>query len=348
MFVNRMRFYGVKALRTDIPEKGELTEAARKRVLFHGANGTGKSTVLHGISALWKLFGEWIDVGTGGRIDPTWTRDPLAEAEIAAIELREFSPEYETLWIGIAKGNAWEDLRKQYPASQFAGMVTYGRSGKGEPKFVLELPKLDLSTTRSQMLVGKVAKPNVVYFPPEERMLNSSRSSRARLVNLQDYRWSAEYDSTVDLDGLLTTVKAYDEPRYLRTLDLVNGLLRNQRKKLSLPGQGKRHAVEISTAIDVPIPPHSVDLLSSGEKQIVLMVAFASCLLQEGGILIADEPDLHLHAAMVKPLIGTLYQLTQERHGQLIVAAHSTTMKSWFVSESEQIQLSPFRGGSGT
>ncbi len=344
MYVNHVRIYGVKVLRHNFPEEGDLPEPARQRVLLHGANGSGKTTVLDGLFTLWRLFGEWIDAGAGGRIDPSWTRNPFAHGEMTAVEMCGFSKGLESLWIGIGKGNAWEDLKKEHPQSQFAGMITYGTPARGEAKFILELPKLDLGEMRAQILVGKINKPNVVYIPPEERLL-PARSQRPKLVNLQEYLWSAEFSPEIDLDGLLITIKAHEPARYERTLELVNGLLRNQRKSLVAAAPGTRHEVEIETEMG-PLRPHPLDLLSSGEKQIVLLVAFASCLLQEGGILIADEPDLHIHAAMVKPLVGVLYQLTEERHGQLIVAAHSTQLRNWFASPTEQLQLSPWLGGS--
>jgi ABC-type lipoprotein export system ATPase subunit len=343
MFVNRMRLYGVKVLRTNIPEEGELPEPARKRVLIHGANGSGKTTVLETIAILWRMFGEWIDAGEGGRIRSEWARHYLAQSELAAVEFCSFDRKIPSLWLGVGRGNAWQDLKKEHPASQFAGMVTYG-TAKGESKFTLELPPLDLATVRTQVQIGRLSKPNVVYFPPEERGLALPPPESAKLLNLGYYQWIAEYWAGIGIDNLLITVKAYDARRYETALKLANGLLANQRKKLVLQGRTNRHEVEIATAVQTPLF-HSLSLLSSGEKQIVLMVVFAACLLQKGGILIADEPDLHLHAAMVRPLLGALYELAQDRQGQLIVAAHSTQMKTWFAAGDEQIQLSPWRGG---
>lgn len=342
MYINHIRIYGVKILRHDFPEGGELPEPARKRLLLHGANGSGKSTVLEAIYNLWRLFGEWVEVGAEGRVDASWTKNVFVQGEITAIEVRGFSKGLDSLWIGIGKGSAWEDIKRENPNSQFAGMITYG-TAKGEPKFVVELPSFDLQALRTQVLVGKLEKPNVVYVPPEDRQIQA-QSQRPKLVNLQEYRWSAEFCPTIDLDGLLTTIKAHDPSRYVQAIDLVNTLLRNQRKSIVGPSRGGRHEVQIDTEYG-PLPPHPLDRLSSGEKQIVLLVAFAACLLQEGGVLVVDEPDLHIHAAMVKPLVGVLYQLTQERHGQLIVAAHSTQLRNWFADPAEQLALNPRRGG---
>src|SRR5205823_624985 len=139
----------------------------------------------------------------------------------------------------------------------------------------------------------------------------------------------------VDLDGLLTTVKAHDPERYDWALELINGLLANQNKKLVLRRRAPRHEVEIAQDGGEPVF-HSQQLLSSGEKQMVLMVGFAACLLQTGGILIVDEPDLHIHMAMVIPLLGTFYQIARKRNGQLIVASHSQRVWDWFASSAER------------
>ena len=64
MYVNRLRLWGVKPLRCDIPADGaELPEASRHRLLLQGGNGSGKTVVLETIATLWKFLGEWIDIG---------------------------------------------------------------------------------------------------------------------------------------------------------------------------------------------------------------------------------------------------------------------------------------------
>src|SRR5215216_2120212 len=70
MYVKRLWLHGVKMLHRGIPEGGgPLPEAAYKRLLFQGGNGSGKSTILAAIRTLWETFGEWIDVGHGN-LDP--------------------------------------------------------------------------------------------------------------------------------------------------------------------------------------------------------------------------------------------------------------------------------------
>lgn len=278
MYVKRMKLYGVRCLRCDIPDEGEMPEPARSRLLFQGANGSGKTTVLETIHILWRMFGDWIDAGGGGRVRSEWTRHYLAASDLAAVEICGFDKAMPSLWLGVGRGNAWQDLKNQHPDSQFAGMITYG-AAKGEPKFTIELPQADLATVRAQVQVGKIAKPNVVYFPPEERLLPAAPPDSAKLLNLAYYSWSAEYWPGIGIDNLLLTVKAYDPPRYEAALSLANQLLANQKKMLVLRGRTNRHDVEVATDVGTPLY-HPLDVLSSGEKQIVLMILFAACLLE--------------------------------------------------------------------
>jgi ABC-type uncharacterized transport system fused permease/ATPase subunit len=43
---------------------GPLPLATRRRLLLHGGNGIGKTTILEAVRTLWELFGEWIDPGS--------------------------------------------------------------------------------------------------------------------------------------------------------------------------------------------------------------------------------------------------------------------------------------------
>ena len=61
--------------------------------------------------------------------------------------------------------------------------------------------------------------------------------------------------------------------------------------------------------------------LSSGEKQMLVLIS--EVFLQDGqkSILIADEPELSLHVAWQETLIDNMKNLNP--HGQIIVATHS-------------------------
>ncbi len=88
--------------------------------------------------------------------------------------------------------------------------------------------------------------------------------------------------------------------------------------------------------------PGIAEELSSGEKQILLMIGFTTAFLRPGGILLLDEPDLHIHVSMVAQLMETMQLIWDEREAQLIVASHSSLVWDWF-DEEERIDLSGWR-----
>ena len=83
---------------------------------------------------------------------------------------------------------------------------------------------------------------------------------------------------------------------------------------------------------------HLIDELSSGEKQCLIMIFMASRWLMEGGILLIDEPDLHLHVSLQRQVIHHLEQIVHNHNGQLLITSHSPTMWSEF-GERQRIHL---------
>jgi len=47
--------------------------------------------------------------------------------------------------------------------------------------------------------------------------------------------------------------------------------------------------------------------------------------LMDGGIVLIDEPDLHMHVSWQRALIRELESLVQQKNGQIIVTSHSPT-----------------------
>lgn len=73
------------------------------------------------------------------------------------------------------------------------------------------------------------------------------------------------------------------------------------------------------------------------------LIGFIAATLRPGGIVIIDEPDLHIHMVMVQQLLGSIEAIVKQRKGQLIVAAHSEQVWNWFSLASEQIELAQWR-----
>jgi predicted ATPase len=79
---------------------------------------------------------------------------------------------------------------------------------------------------------------------------------------------------------------------------------------------------------------------------LLLMIGFTTAFLRPGGILLIDEPDLHIHLSMVSQFMETLEVIAGRRNAQMIVASHSEWVWERFSRDAERIELSPWRGGS--
>lgn len=103
-------------------------------------------------------------------------------------------------------------------------------------------------------------------------------------------------------------------------LNILNGLV--QRKIFEL---NERNELEIITQSGKPLTPYQ---LSSGEKQILIILGEA--LLQESKsyIYMADEPELSLHVAWQEKLAGSIKLLNPS--AQVVFATHSPDVVSVF------------------
>jgi energy-coupling factor transporter ATP-binding protein EcfA2 len=346
MYVNRLRLLNVKPLHRSIPDdEGALPEPARRRLVLQGANGSGKSTILETILTLWKFWGEWIEQGRGSAPPAEHVSHFLAKADLAAIELMDMPESSGPLWIGIGKRSEWRALRETHPRAFFAGLVVDGTAWKIElpPDSARPQPD-DLLTLRYRSLAGSESFPNVVYFPPEGRTIRPPEKPRGEIIDATRFNWTAVYDPAVSLDSVLLTLKALSPERFEECLRLVNLALDHRQKRITGFGPRGRLVVQGQTEAGVSFQ-HPIEELSSGERQMLLLVGFLVAFLRPGGIVLLDEPDLHIHIAMVDQLLETVERVVQERNGQLIVASHSVRVWEWFARPEERLDLDPWRGG---
>lgn len=345
MYVNRLKLLGVRSLWQDLPARDEaFPEAAHARLLLRGPNGSGKSTILETIAFLWRQFGEWIDRGelldVPTSIVMPLRRSSIARADLAAIEIVGHPLVSGSLWIGIGRREQWDILKAAYPNAQFAGAI---RSNV----WSIELPSPAWREHRHLSLVGKLGSPNIIYFPPEDRY-TKSRPGRlgypARVTDVTEFNWFAQPESRTRFEDIVLTMSAIRPQDYETFRSMVNLCLRPTRKELR--GFNDRgYLVVAGERQDGKRFEHKVDDLSSGERQMLLILGFTIAFLREGGIVIIDEPDLHIHTAMTTQLMQMLGHVVQQRRGQLIAASHSETVWEYFSRTTEQLDLNPWTGG---
>ncbi len=256
----------------------------------------------------------------------------LATADLAAIEIVGL-PIGRSLWIGVGRNPAeWSALHEQFPDASFAGLILRGQFWQ------IELPADEMLPHRYRALAGAEEFPNVVYFPPVGRAIDVP-TGRGEIIDTTRFRWNATYDPRVSLDSILLTVNALSTKRFEECLRLVNLALAHQGKEIVGFGRNGRLVVKGTTNTGIAFQ-HAIEELSSGEQQMLLLVGYVVAFLGQGGIVLLDEPDLHIHSPMIKQLLQTIDYIVGERNGQLLVASHSDLVGDFFSRDEENVNLS--------
>nr|WP_255262679.1 AAA family ATPase [Proteus mirabilis] len=89
---------------------------------------------------------------------------------------------------------------------------------------------------------------------------------------------------------------------------------------------------------------HTFDELSSGEHQILIMLFTIQRWLKPGGIVLIDEPDLHLHPSVIAPLLAAIENIVTNKKGQLILTSHSTEVWQRYEKFGSRIDLTLLKG----
>jgi len=90
---------------------------------------------------------------------------------------------------------------------------------------------------------------------------------------------------------------------------------------------------------------HSLDELSAGEHQVLILIYLISRWMQRGGIVLIDEPDLYLHPSLVDPLLSSLEKLVAENDGQLLITSHAVDIWRRYENHGKRIELKLNGGG---
>jgi hypothetical protein len=185
--------------------------------------------------------------------------------------------------------------------------------------------------------LGKRADlPNVVYLPGETRQLLPLAERFSVQPEPEEFRWVVRYSPTVSrrgsLQNYLYNLKVVDEVAFEAIVAQVNAFLIGKR----LNGFDRRTGnllVQIEGG-----DTHPIEELSSGEKQVLLMLATITRWLRSGGIVLIDEPDLHLHVSLATAFVNHLRRMVGAKGGQLIVASHMPELWAEF-TESHRVRL---------
>lgn len=324
----------IRGLRSIVAYERDLTDEwfgeISPAILAVGLNGAGKTTLLETIAWLWGDFGQLLR----SRTNPRHVREGMfSECRIAAIQLHGLLPgDDPPTWLFVANRKEFDEFEQDLAGCQYWGMV---RESASKWRFVTHDPawRTDLAEKREQSLVGSLNLPNIVYITSDDRSLIEPRTTGKVKPLDPEMNWLAVYRSAdTDVSDLMYRMKAEDPEKFKAVLGDMNSFLSAKRID-GFFDDGKLRVRTDSGGV------HSVYRLSTGERQFVLLTAFISRWLRPGGILLVDEPDLHLHVSATLAMVDALQSLAEDRGAQAIFTSHNPEVWQDFERPAQRIEL---------
>lgn len=143
------------------------------------------------------------------------------------------------------------------------------------------------------------------------------------------------------LDNLLVWLKWIDEKRFERARDIINQRVFEGTPKFL---EGIRKVPPEAIVKNGPENEHRLDLLSSGEKNLVQLFLRIGAHMTRNTIILIDEPEVHLHPRWQHRLMRHMKEFLRNHPNCTIIAAtHSLEMLDAFGFEAPEENL--IKGG---
>jgi hypothetical protein len=273
-----------------------------------------------------------------------WLRSRVGAIALVADEAPGFKGR-----VGIYFGDAafFETVR---PGADFwMGELSETKSGRGRPELIHrgEQTRLEAwSKAYAELVLGKQAEtPNLIYLDGEDRRWVRPKGDPGRPIGddpaqswLVTYRPSEDWQG--QLEASLVALKALDEERYHRVLADLNAFLVGKTIR-SQPTPSLRLLVDVKD--EAGEHSHPLDDLSSGERQMLIQLYLVSRWLQAGGLVLLDEPDLHMHPSLVDRFIARMHEVVAAKQGQLVLTSHLPMI--WDYVEARGVRIRLGQGG---
>jgi ABC-type lipoprotein export system ATPase subunit len=330
-----------------------------RHILFSGPNGSGKSIILRAIATLWDATGYWLD-----------SRKPMNQKDHAkewlwrwggiAIILKDLP--HTTTPVGLVFGNrSWfEALESKHPNTQWLG-ETVERTGRPQPLPTFRWPDETIERPKSSLIIPDERwvddwadahkkmiitfqdpkTPNFIYLDAEaRRWVSPMRNLGQPMPENSSLRWLVTYKPTENWKGQVETslinLKTVTPKKYHQVIRDLNAFLAGKEIDPQIRPGENRLRVKIEGERG---QWHAIDALSAGERQVLIQIYLVSRWLEPGGIVMIDEPDLHLHPSLTSSFLARLESLVDERQGQLLVTSHDPDVWQRYESRGKRIRL---------
>ena len=314
------------------------TRSVRPRTVIAGSNGTGKTTLLEVIYAL-------LEMAKG--IKPVWLRPNGVQTGIAVTDLPQ-SSEYPLM---IEIGNSRQSDGIAYLSGRRTSSSGVEPTGPNITRLGMLAGQMPAMLERAA--AGELSFPNCLYFPAEERELRAKRVGQV-IAEPDRYQWTYRFSDSQKWEGSLESYlvamnyrdlmaqresPGEGEDEFTRFVGVINRFLEGKRI-VGVDPQTFRVQIEANghLAKAAGSGQHGIEALSSGEKQIVLMLGEIQRRIRRGSVLLMDEPEIHLHPRWQRLLIRALSDLCSQHDAQMIVTTHSEEIANAFY-EHERILL---------
>jgi predicted ATPase len=303
----------------------EAVDLARSPVVtLSGPNGSGKSLLMEAVALAWR--GQWGQVaehvgpwGNEARIQLSVTLDEsewvriVAFARETGMSHEEPVPDRLSVELVMRRNG---DIRYE-GQNQWWNIVQNREFRRENPFSEIDVIPADRSIPRGE---AAQINPQLLSYQQAE---NFRQTVLAAMVNRQ----------AVQLTGVQAFLASLD---YLELVAERQGLTAERDFSLITDAFAEATGKEITrpeidsagqAAVRIRTPAggaHSPDQLSSGEQEVLGLMYYVRRLSARGGILLIDEPELHLHPALQRSLF-TVLETVAER-AQVIVATHSEKM----------------------
>jgi len=322
MRIERVLIRKLRALRDRDDRLVGLDGKIFSAVCLRGLNGSGKTTYLDAIGELWQWFRRCTKERRHVR---PHDGSLLLEADLFAVLFTGLPGPRPRMWVAWGRPDAIASLPDagDSPYTLAAGEVEWDPPVLAFWETIMERASAGMDP--------KDWPPNIVSIEAERKYVPDLRPDdltdpRPTPAFLPRARYVAEARNATHLEGLLRTLFLARRERW----DLLAAWVGKLRPGLSMLDRfdesTQRPLFRLATGETL-----MANRLSAGERSLLINLCMVLRWLGPGGIVLIDEPELHLHISLMRSSLAVTETIISEDFGgQLIVASHAPDVWSHF------------------